>query len=169
MPLRHTDKGWFWGSKGPFPTKDKALAVARAAHANGFKEAEQMELNMDIIASFVASIRNTSTITHFMHLQVEGEGSFARHDALADYYDGIIPLIDSVAEQIQGAYDVIIKPYPPMLPGDNGSEPLEYMQSLRQMVRNARPSLPQDSEIQNEIDEIAKLINKTCYKLGRLR
>ena len=128
-----------------------------------------MELNMDIIASFVASIRNTSTITHFMHLQVEGEGSFARHDALADYYDGIIPLIDSVAEQIQGAYDVIIKPYPPMLPGDNGSEPLEYMQSLRQMVRNARPSLPQDSEIQNEIDEIAKLINKTCYKLGRLR
>lgn len=26
-----------WGSKGPFPSKAKALAVARAAYANGYK------------------------------------------------------------------------------------------------------------------------------------
>jgi hypothetical protein len=26
-----------WGSKGPFPTKAKALSVARAAYANGYK------------------------------------------------------------------------------------------------------------------------------------
>ena len=38
MPFRHTDKGWYWGSKGPFPTKLKAVQVAAAAHANGFKE-----------------------------------------------------------------------------------------------------------------------------------
>jgi hypothetical protein len=37
MPIRHTDKGWFWGSKGPFASKAKALQVARAAHSNGFK------------------------------------------------------------------------------------------------------------------------------------
>ncbi len=37
MPLRHTKSGWMWGSKGPFPTKAKALAVARAAYANGYK------------------------------------------------------------------------------------------------------------------------------------
>jgi len=28
-----------WGSKGPFPTKAKALAVARAAYASGYREA----------------------------------------------------------------------------------------------------------------------------------
>jgi hypothetical protein len=37
MPLRHTKSGWMWGSKGPFPTKAKALSVARAAYANGYK------------------------------------------------------------------------------------------------------------------------------------
>lgn len=37
MPLRYTKSGWMWGSKGPFPTKAKALSVARAAYANGYK------------------------------------------------------------------------------------------------------------------------------------
>lgn len=38
MPYRKTTKGWFWGSKGPFPTLQKAQAVARAAYASGYKE-----------------------------------------------------------------------------------------------------------------------------------
>jgi 16S rRNA G966 N2-methylase RsmD len=38
MPLRHTKAGWMWGGKGPFPTKAKALSVARAAYASGYKE-----------------------------------------------------------------------------------------------------------------------------------
>ena len=38
MPIRKTDKGWYWGSQGPFATKAKALAVARAAYASGYKE-----------------------------------------------------------------------------------------------------------------------------------
>lgn len=38
MPIRKTDKGWYWGSKGPFATKSKALAVARAAYASGYRE-----------------------------------------------------------------------------------------------------------------------------------
>jgi uncharacterized protein len=38
MPIRKTDKGWYWGGQGPFLTKAKALAVARAAYANGYKE-----------------------------------------------------------------------------------------------------------------------------------
>ena len=38
MPIRKTDKGWYWGGQGPFATKSKALAVARAAYASGYKE-----------------------------------------------------------------------------------------------------------------------------------
>lgn len=37
MPLVKKQSGWYWGSKGPFPTKAKALAVARAAYASGYK------------------------------------------------------------------------------------------------------------------------------------
>jgi hypothetical protein len=37
MPLVKRSNGWFWGSKGPFDSKAKALAVARAAYASGYK------------------------------------------------------------------------------------------------------------------------------------
>jgi hypothetical protein len=38
MPLVKKQSGWYWGSQGPFATKDKALQVARAAYANGYKQ-----------------------------------------------------------------------------------------------------------------------------------
>jgi hypothetical protein len=37
MPLVKKQSGWFWGSKGPFDSKAKALSVARAAYASGYK------------------------------------------------------------------------------------------------------------------------------------
>lgn len=37
MPLTKKQTGWFWGSQGPFDTKAKALKVARAAYASGYK------------------------------------------------------------------------------------------------------------------------------------
>ena len=37
MPLVKKQSGWFWGSKGPFDSKAKALSVARAAYAYGYK------------------------------------------------------------------------------------------------------------------------------------
>ena len=36
MPIRHTQKGWYWGSKGPFKSSDKATEVAKAAYAHGY-------------------------------------------------------------------------------------------------------------------------------------
>lgn len=166
MPLRHTDKGWYWGGKGPFDTKAKALAVARAAYAHGYEE-QDMETNK--VAEFIATLLHSATVTHMMHLAVEGEGSYAKHKALGDYYNGVVPLVDSLAEQIQGAYDEIIQPYPPAFGLPTLSNPLEYIKAIRDYVRTARDDMPGDSEIQNEIDEIAKLINTTCYKLTRLR
>ena len=37
MPTVKRKDGWYWGSKGPFPTKAKADEVGRAARANGYK------------------------------------------------------------------------------------------------------------------------------------
>jgi hypothetical protein len=41
MPVRKTDQGYYWGSKGPFPTKEKAEEVGRAAYAAGYKTKEK--------------------------------------------------------------------------------------------------------------------------------
>ena len=38
MPIVHTKKGWFWGSKGPFPNREKAVKVAQAIFASGWRE-----------------------------------------------------------------------------------------------------------------------------------
>ena len=46
MPLRKTKAGWFWGSKGPFPDKAKALQVARAAYASGYQGENKFSQNL---------------------------------------------------------------------------------------------------------------------------
>lgn len=121
-----------------------------------------------LAAEFIGTLLHSATVTHFMHLQTEGEGSYARHAAIAAYYDGIVHLVDGLAESIQGAYDVILAPYPASFVTP-GLEPLEYITALQGYVREARKDLPQDSEIQNEVDSIATLLNSTRYKLARLR
>lgn len=55
MPLVKKPSGWFWGSKGPFDSKTKALAVARAAYAHGYKG----ESNDDLIIGFDLAKENS--------------------------------------------------------------------------------------------------------------
>jgi hypothetical protein len=51
MPLIKRQSGWFWGSKGPFDSKAKALAVARAAYASGYKGENDLVIAMDLSES----------------------------------------------------------------------------------------------------------------------
>lgn len=52
MPLTKRKDGWYWGSKGPFDSKSKALAVARAAYAHGYKG----ESNENLLLTFDLAI-----------------------------------------------------------------------------------------------------------------
>ena len=166
MPVKKTDKGWFWGSKGPFATKQQAVNVGKAAYAHGYKEEVTMEKS--IIGEFVGNLLHSATITHFMHLSVKGDGSYAKHQALGAYYEEIVELVDTLAEAIQGCYGEIIDNYLTIFANVSG-EPLEYMLMLKEYVASNRENMPQESNIQNEIDSIATLIDSTLYKLTYLR
>lgn len=166
MPFKHTDKGWYWGSKGPFTTKQKAIQVAQAAYASGYKDESIM--NKDIIGEFVGTLLHSATIAHIMHLQAVGNGSFAKHSALGSYYDAIVETTDSLAEAIQGCTGEIIKSYPPMF-GNPATEALDYLKSIREYVIANRDSISDYSNIQNEIDNIMTLLDSTIYKLTFLR
>ena len=159
MPLRHTDKGWFWGSQGPFASKDKALAVARAAYASGYKENEMEPMET---SEFVATLLHSATVTHLMHFKTD---SYAEHMALGQYYEGIVDLVDSLAESIQGRYGVIPVCTTPMVTPD--VDAMDYMNKLRVYVELGRSGIPNDSEIQNEVDNVANLINTTIDRLRR--
>lgn len=162
MPISKKSDGWYWGSKGPFDTKQKAIQVGQAAHASGFKE---QIMDKDATAQFISTLLHSATLTHLNHFKSK---SYSEHVALGVYYDAIPDLVDGLVESIQGAYDTIIEPYPSMF-GNGDGEPLPYMKSLRNYVKLQREYLPQDSEIQNEIDNIANLINQTVYKLQFLK
>lgn len=56
MPLVKKQSGWFWGSKGPFDSKAKALTVARAAYAHGYKGESNELLTFDLSESKDKSI-----------------------------------------------------------------------------------------------------------------
>ena len=158
MPIIKDRDGWWWGSKGPFDSKAKALAVARAAHASGFKE--ENEMNKNAVADFLSGLLHSVTITHIYHLQTR---SYAQHMALAAFYEGVEDLTDALIEAIQGKFGVV-EGYT-MDAGDMPSTALEYLIGLSHFVENGRVDMQLDSEIQNMIDEIASLIDSTTYKL----
>lgn len=160
MPIRKTDKGWYWGSRGPYATKAKALQVSRAAYASGYKKESTMS---NVVAEFVGTMLHSATVTHFMHLQTK---SYAAHMALGAYYDEIVDLVDGLAESIQGKYG-IIEGYGPAF-AVPAVEPVAYLKSLMEYVDEKREEMPADSEVQNEIDTICTLINSIVYKLENL-
>jgi DNA-binding ferritin-like protein len=125
-------------------------------------------MDQETVGEFIGTLLHSATITHFMHLQTVGEGSYAKHKALGAYYDGIVGLADSVAEAIQGCELTIIKAYPKTF-ANNMMEPLAYMESLKQFVAVNRESVSEESNVQNEIDNIVTLIDSTIYKLKFLR
>ena len=162
MPVHKEPDGWYWGSKGPFPTRAQAANVGRAAYANGYKGEAQVK---NITGEFVGILFHSATITHFMHLQTD---SYAEHKALGHYYEDIVEAVDSLAEAIQGCYQEKIMDYPNMFANVNAT-PQEYLATLKDFVANNRVDMPQESNIQNEIDNIATLIDNTLYQLTFLK
>ena len=111
------------------------------------------------VAQFVAALLHSSTVTHFMHWSTN---SYAAHQALGEYYTEVIELVDNFAEAYMGRYEQLKK-----FPSDfhNADDPKKYLENMKSFVEEARQHLPQDSELQNELDNVANLINGTLYKL----
>jgi hypothetical protein len=159
MPVMKKPDGWYWGSKGPFQTKQKAIQVGQAAHAAGFKE----EAMTYTVQQFVLCLLHSVTNAHILHLQSR---SYSEHKALEGYYTEIGDLVDDYVEAYQGKYG-IIEGY-----GLEYAEPtpaLEYLIGLSDYIQQARQQLPQDTELQNITDEMAALVDSTIYKLRFLK
>ena len=117
----------------------------------------------EVMANFVSTLFHSRTQAHTFHLQTN---SFAAHKALNEYYDSIIDLVDSLIESYQGRYG-ILKGYKGMADVLEYDENVvvKYFEALCMYVEKNRSLLPQDSYIQNQIDELIALIESTKYKL----
>jgi hypothetical protein len=120
-----------------------------------------------IVAKFISTLLASRTQAHIFHWQAIGEDSSAKHMALGAYYEEIVGLVDDLVESYQGRFGIITGfDGPSTFREDN--DPLKYFKALNQYVEVIRTKLPQDSYIQNQVDEIVALIETTLYKLEYL-
>ena len=124
-----------------------------------------VEKQSDPVMQFTMCLLHSVTNAHILHLTTK---SYAEHKALEDYYTEIGDLVDGFVEAFQGKYGLLhdfTADY--ALPG----QPIEYLTYLKDEVATLRRSekFPQDSELQNSVDEIAQLIDSTLYKLRFLK
>lgn len=116
---------------------------------------------MEPYALFIGTLMQSRNQAHIFHLQTP---SFAAHKALQDYYEGIVDLIDGLVESYQGRYG-ILRGYrmEGIIKEDDSA--VTYFEGLCKFVEIIRTKVPQDSYIQNEIDNVVNLIESTKYKL----
>jgi len=126
---------------------------------------EAQHKGADPVMTFVMCLLHSVTNAHILHLSTN---SYSAHQALGNFYGEIGDLVDSFVEAFQGKYGLLT---------DYKAEyalpinPIDYLNYLKAEVEKLRrdPAFPQDSELQNEVDNIANLINSTLYKLRFLK
>jgi hypothetical protein len=115
-------------------------------------------------AEFFKTLLDAVTAAHLLHLRSR---SFSQHSALGSFYSELEELTDGLIEAYLGKYGILDN-YPdgPSLPT---GQPIPFVTALSNYVRNTRGAVSSDSELQNEIDTIQKLIDSTLYKLTNLQ
>ncbi len=123
--------------------------------------------NNALIGQFISTLFASRTQAHVFHLQTP---SFAAHKALNDYYDEIVGITDGIAESYQGKYGIITGYGNIALQEYESCEAIiMFFETLCMFVEKSRQMLPQDSYLQNQIDEVVALIKSTIYKLRFLK
>lgn len=116
----------------------------------------------EALGEFAQMMLHAVTNTHILHWRIIDKSEPA-HRTLGNFYTELSDKVDDVVETIMGKYQcqLPIQPnyYPPL------DDPREELQMLSDYVMEARNTLPPDSEVQNLLDEIQDLINKTRYLL----
>jgi hypothetical protein len=99
-------------------------------------------------------------IIHLTHLQTT---SYAEHKALNEYYEGILDLTDSMIESYFGC---IGKRLNIKIPASEYINAETHLKQFKDYVKKHRGVLGMDrTDVQNILDEIIALINKTLYLL----
>lgn len=114
-----------------------------------------------MMGEFAGTLLHSAVVTHMMHWATR---SYAAHKALEMYYTGIPELIDTIVESYQGKFG-LIGDMPMTFTTVSVDDALTYMDILKQFVETSRIMLPDDSEIQNEIDNVASLIDGVLYQI----
>lgn len=118
---------------------------------------------------FVGLLFLARDLAHKAHLKAKGEGSFAKHMALGEFYEGITELADKFAEQHQGRYGELLDI--PLLDNEYEGDIQPVLREMMEYIDECRDEMvPRKmSSLQNVIDEIVGQYESTLYKLKFLK
>lgn len=125
-------------------------------------------VQIDKLALLIGTLLQSRNQAQIYHWQTKGLGSGQAHLALQAYYEGIIPLVDELVESYQGKYGILQGYKMAGTLREDGAHAM-YFEGLCRFMTSIKPSLPQDTYLQNQYDEIETLIQTTKYKLVNLQ
>ena len=123
------------------------------------------EAPSNVMGEFAMCLLNGVTAGHIHHL---GTDSYSQHMALGEFYVELDKRADKFMEAYQGRYSKIIFAEKALFLGENGLELVQYICDQIEYYRNG-VGFPQDSELQNIVDELLDLADSTKYKLRFLK
>lgn len=122
-----------------------------------------------MIEQLISRVFYTRNATHLQHWKVKGPGSYAEHQALGAFYDGLVDKIDTIVETYQGYFDLIamVPPKPgPLLPSDI----VAHLSDDCDWIMENREDIAKDnSAVENLIDDLLAHYMSTLYKLRNLK
>lgn len=118
-----------------------------------------------MIGQFIAVLFLARDLAHRAHLRTTGPGSFAAHEALGEFYPAVVDLADTLTEAYQGCELVLIDI--PLLDNEFPGKIKESMQAqLKWLKANRYKAVErEETHLQNIIDEIVALYDRTIFKL----
>jgi hypothetical protein len=123
------------------------------------------EAPSNVMGEFAMCLLNGVTAGHIHHL---GTDSYSQHMALGEFYVELDKRADKFMEAYQGRYSKIIFAQEALFLGENGLALVQYVCDQIESYRKM-PGFPQDSELQNIVDELLDLADSTKYKLRFLK
>jgi hypothetical protein len=123
------------------------------------------EAPSNVMGEFAMCLLNGVTAGHIHHLSTE---SYSQHMALGDFYVELDKRADKFIEAYQGKKSKIIFAEKALFLGENGLALVQYVCDQIESYRKM-PGFPQDSELQNIVDELLDLADSTKYKLRFLK
>ena len=124
-----------------------------------------MDKNHESMAQLIAVLFLARDLAHRAHLRTTGPGSFARHEALGEFYPAVIDFADTLAETYQGCELTLLDI--PLLDNEFPDDIKESMQAQVKWVKDNRYKAAgkDETQLQNIIDEIVALYDRTIFKL----
>jgi DNA-binding ferritin-like protein len=116
-------------------------------------------MNHDSMKNFLGALLCGQICLRLIHWNTK---RYAEHKAIGKLYDQLADLTDTLAETYMGIYGTFGN-----IPCTHGdlSDGVTYCAELADYIQSIRTDLPNDTQLQNIVDEIAATVDRTNYLL----